>query len=137
MRRHALVALVASPLLGAFAGRLAGPFLARVDDRVALAGRIWQEDSEGLAERTLASEAFRATGKPSAALFAEARGVVQSFRVGGAVFGLWCGLVIGLKLLWLAGVPRNTTYEVDQAHCVACGRCFEYCPREQLRLREQ
>jgi ferredoxin len=28
---------------------------------------------------------------------------------------------------------RRTDYQPDRSNCVACGRCFWYCPSEQAR----
>ena len=121
------------PLLG----RLAGPFLARADHTVQVAARIWQEDSQNLKERTLQSEAFRDTGQPVKELFAEAREIIDTFCVGTAWCGAWCGLVIALKLFGLMRAPRREIYEVDQAQCVSCGRCYTYCPVERQRLETE
>ena len=136
MRRYAFAILLAAPLIGALLGRGTGPFLARAHRTVQLAARVWREDSEALAERTLQSEAFRATGKPATELFAEARAVESRFRTGATWFGAWCGLVLAVKLLSLLRIPRRETYEIDHGRCLACGRCFMYCPRERLRLKE-
>ena len=48
--------------------------------------------------------------------------------------GAWIGLVIGVKLIHLNIRRRRTEYEPDRANCVSCGRCFWYCPNEQVRL---
>ena len=48
--------------------------------------------------------------------------------------GAWIGLVIGVKLIHLSIRRRRTEYEPDRANCVSCGRCFWYCPNEQVRL---
>jgi len=137
MSRRLLVILVLSlPVVGGVSGYLAGPFLARANDTVRLAERIYEEDSAGLAERTLESEAFRATGRPTEELFAEARGVERRFTVGGMLLGLWCGLAASVRLLWAARTPLQEIYDVDVGACLACGRCFMSCPRERLRLKE-
>lgn len=128
----ALVALVAMPL----GGWWAGPSLARVNATVQLAGRIWKEDSEGLAGRTLESETFRAGGRAREDLFADAARIERQFAVGTAILGLWCAVVIGSKLLYrIRPLPREF-YEIDHAQCVVCCRCFLACPREKLRRRE-
>jgi ferredoxin len=121
--------------LCAAAGYAAGPLLSRVDDTVLLAERVWEEDSQGLEEWTLESEAFRNTLEPAEALYARARAVERRYRVGGAALGAWMGLVIGVKLFSLMRVPREDKYYVDQAACVACARCYLSCPREHLRLK--
>jgi formate hydrogenlyase subunit 6/NADH:ubiquinone oxidoreductase subunit I len=43
-------------------------------------------------------------------------------------------LVVGVKLIHLSIRRRRTEYQPDKANCVSCGRCFWYCPVEQLRL---
>jgi len=137
MRRSAVIGLLLLPFAGAILGRLAGPFLARADHTVQVAARIWQEDSQNLKERTLQSEAFRDTGQPVKELFAEAREIIDTFCVGTAWCGAWCGLVIALKLFGLMRAPRREIYEVDQAQCVSCGRCYTYCPVERQRLETE
>ncbi|MHC4407171.1 MAG: hypothetical protein ACYTG0_46760, partial [Planctomycetota bacterium] len=46
----------------------------------------------------------------------------------------WIGLVIGVKMIHLSIRRRRIDYEPDRAGCVSCGRCFWYCPPEQVRL---
>lgn len=130
-----LITVIVLPILAAAVGRWAGPFLARANNTVIGAARLWSEEAQGLDTRTLRTEALRGTGRPKPDIFAEARAVEARFRVGGAWLGAWCGLVVSLKLLALLRVPRRDIYETAQADCVACGRCFLYCPRERLRLK--
>jgi len=103
---------------------------------VQLAARVWKEDSQGLIERTLESEAFRSTGRPTEELYAEARGVAHRMSVGAAFFGAWCGLVVALKFAALKRIKRQESYEIEHSRCMVCGRCFHYCPGERQRLKE-
>ena len=139
MTRH-VAALVVLTLVaaGALLGYFGGGSLASTHRDVKLAARVWEEEAKGLKERTLGSEAFREKHSEAVfpALFRRARAIQQEFRVGGLVFGLWCGLVVAVKALLLSQPDRRTTYDVDSASCVSCGRCFLYCPRERLRLKE-
>jgi NAD-dependent dihydropyrimidine dehydrogenase PreA subunit len=143
-------------LLGAISGWLAGPSLANSNYIVKTAGEVWTEESAATEEDwTLRSEAFRRTGAPqlveywkargmdfnsqSAAidmfglLYAQAGEIRGKFRVGGTVFGVWCGLVVGLSLLSAIKARRRPAYQPDPAHCVACGRCYWSCPVERER----
>jgi formate hydrogenlyase subunit 6/NADH:ubiquinone oxidoreductase subunit I len=43
-------------------------------------------------------------------------------------------LIIAAKLLALSIRHTRTDYEPDRGACVACARCFEYCPNERVRL---
>jgi len=144
----AFAALV--PLLvllgGWFGSRLAGP-LSHMDSTVRLADRIRLEESkpevgrpsgspgdpedrptEEMSDR---SKAFRRTGQAFEELYADAAAVYSRFKAGSWWFGAWVGLVVGLKLLSLALPRRYSEYEADRSLCVACARCFAYCPGEK------
>jgi NAD-dependent dihydropyrimidine dehydrogenase PreA subunit len=94
-------------------------------------------EDEGIVEGTTdASDAFRATGEDVKELYDEASEIIDRFVLGGWLLGGFIGLVVGLKLVGLSVRRQRTDYEADRASCLACGRCFEYCPREHLRLKE-
>ncbi|HOW65692.1 MAG TPA: 4Fe-4S binding protein [Candidatus Paceibacterota bacterium] len=115
---------------GAFGARhLAVPF-SKLHPTVALAERIAAEDAGQIAEPTDASTAFRQTGRPSQELFAEAWRIRERFVFGTTLLGAFIGLVFGIKLVALVFVRLPDTYEPDHAHCLSCGRCYTYCPKE-------
>jgi hypothetical protein len=104
--------LVLLCVLGSGAGYLAAPFFARQHYAVRMAEQLREQEtrdlkSESVAEKIrldLAKESFemqavRTLGLASDQLYAEAREVHRRFRIGSFLFGLWCGLVAGLKLL--------------------------------------
>jgi ferredoxin len=129
-----LVALLpALVLVGGLAGYWGGLGMARIDSRYQLAEQVWAEDAGLRNSQDLASEAFRATEQPSMALHDAAVGQRRKYRLGGMVAGSLFGLVVGLKLIGLATRPRRRNYEPDRGACLACGRCFQYCPKEQSR----
>jgi len=117
-----------------------GSGLRRVTSRmhatVRLAERIYLEDTGKVEDTTDASLAFRATGKEVQELYEEASNIQSDFGLGGWLFGGFVGLVIGLKLIGLSVRRQRKDYEADRASCVACGRCFEYCPKEHARLKK-
>ena len=67
-------------------------------------------------------------------LLATAKSVRDRFRLGGWVCGAWIGLVVGAKLIGLSVRRGRTDYEPERGACLACARCFEYCPNERVRL---
>ncbi|MGD0898749.1 MAG: 4Fe-4S binding protein [Thermoguttaceae bacterium] len=119
--------------LGAVLGRQMETPLARVHPTIRLAERVWLENQALVEDTTEASEAFRNSGQPAAKLYAQAGQISRQIGAGGGWLGAWVGLVIGLKLIHLAIRRRRTDYQPDPINCVACGRCFWYCPSEQAR----
>ena len=135
-RRRLAWMLLALPLLvlasGWLGARLSAP-LSALDARAALADRVWLED-RGQVEGTIdASDAFRQTGDSKHELYLEALALRQRFAKGGWLMGILVGLVLALKLLQFAVKRTRVDYEADRGQCLACGRCFEYCPYEQVR----
>jgi len=108
----------------------------RMHATVRLAERIYLEDTGKAEDTTDASLAFRATGKEPKELYEEASNIRAGFGLGGWFFGGFVGLVIGLKLIAVSVWRKRTDYEAGGAGCLACGRCFKYCPKEHARLKK-
>jgi ferredoxin len=108
--------------------------LSRLHANVSLAEEILLENSGQRTELTDETKAFRASGKPTEELFAEASAIQHQFKVGGWILGGFIGLILCLKLINLFMRRRQSEYYVDKGTCLSCGRCFSYCPYEQVRL---
>ena len=114
--------------------------MSRMHPTVRLADRIYLEESGQAKDTTDASAAFRGTGRSVEELYAETANIQSAVGRGSWILGGFLGLVIGLKLIMHCVRRPRTDYQADKAQCLACGRCFKYCPRERLRLaklREQ
>lgn len=121
--------------IGALAfGALRGP-LARMHMQVQTAERVWLEEQGKVEGETDASKAFRRTGRPPEELYAEALAIRSEFRRVGWGVGAFVGLLVALRLIGVSIRRRRTDYEADRARCLACGRCFEYCPIERRRRK--
>ncbi len=130
--------LVLLPVLiaaGGWAGYQLRGWFAQAHPQVRVAQRIFEEENGQVEGTTDASDAFRATGRPKAELYADAAQIRDRFAIGGALFGAFVGLVIGGRLLSLSVKRQRTEYEADPAGCLACGRCYAYCPKEHERLK--
>ncbi|MFH1737687.1 MAG: 4Fe-4S binding protein, partial [bacterium] len=138
--RACLVFMVAlAPILivlGGWVFSLAGASLSRMDSAVRLAEQIVLEDSDQVEIFTDASKAFRETGQPKEVLFREAQLLRKQFSTGAWILGGFMGLVIACKLIGLSIFRRKIDYEVDPGGCLACGRCFSYCPQEIKRQKK-
>ena len=53
------------------------------------------------------------------------------------IAGALIGLVIGLTLIGLSVKRNRKHYEIDLAGCVACGKCFSYCPQNNIKKHEE
>lgn len=128
-RRFVLLVPVIT-LAGALAGYLMHEPLSRMHPTVSLSERVAAEDLELLSEQTLESETFRTGGTTVEQLHAEAGALRSQFKLGGALFGAFLGLVVGLKLVGLSVVRKRTVFEPHRETCFSCGRCYPYCPVE-------
>lgn len=136
-KRQLVLVLFAAPLLVAvfawLGTKLDGP-LSRMDPEVRLAEQVRREDTGETETTSDASDAFRNTGQPASELYQAAVVRREQFGTQGGWLGAWVGLVLGVKLLHLSLRRRRTEYEPERSGCVSCGRCFWYCPVEQVRL---
>lgn len=137
--RGALVLLLAAlPLLTgamAFAGARLGPWLAKGHPRVALAEQVDREQQGIARETTDHSDAFRASGEKVEALFADADARRAAMTLGSGIAGACVGLWLSLRLIGLGLRRTRRDYTADPAACLACGRCYEWCPVELERRR--
>ncbi len=136
--KRLLAALLALPILVGlfgFIGYQIGPKFASWNRDVRLAELLYAEetklvDSFGSFPET---RTVIQTGMPYNDVYRQALSVIERFRTAGLWLGVWIGSVIGLKLVFLTRRRRRTDYTVDPARCVACGRCFWYCPNQKER----
>ncbi|MCK5174810.1 MAG: hypothetical protein KAR47_15555, partial [Planctomycetes bacterium] len=63
--------------------------------------------------------------------------VRKQFSLGGWFAGAFVGFVIAAKLIGSIIRWHRTEYTANAAGCLACGRCFKYCPKEQVRLKKK
>jgi len=128
-----LILLALAPLLvagGTGAGWLSGAAVAHTHPDVALAADLARATPE-TEDLYPGIEAFKRTGLTREQADARADATITRFRRGCAGAGLFIGLVIALRLLGLTRLQRRSLHEADRIRCVACGRCFAACPKNQ------
>lgn len=138
VRRLALILLV-MPLaigLGAWAGSRLDSVIARGDIRVAIAERVFLEDSGAVEGTILESDSFRETGESTEALVQTGLATRKAVRTGGWIMGGFVGAVLCMKLLGLSVYRKVKDYQPDPELCLSCARCFSSCPHEQQRRKE-
>ncbi len=134
---YLLLLLPVFMLFGGWLGTRVSDPLSRMHPTVRLAEQIWSEDTGDTQDSTDASDAFRSTGRSKYELYDEALQIKNQFAWGSGLLGAFVGLVICLKLIFLAISRRRSDYEVNRGTCISCARCFAYCPVEHERLKER
>ena len=76
-------------------------------------------------------EAYYMEGRTMEDLAASADAVRAQFRTISTWCGAFMGLVLSIALIRFSVKRRRETYEIDMSSCVACGKCFEYCPQNK------
>ena len=136
-RTRLVLLLALSPVMVAaagWAGRGLGVPLSRLHPESQLAERIRLEETGQVEGTTDASDAFYSTGRPRQELYAAALALHERFSVAGMLLGGWVALVIAVKLIHTNLRRQRSEYSAEKGNCVSCGRCFWYCPAEQVRL---
>jgi polyferredoxin len=123
-------------LTGWLTSHLSSSF-SRMHATVRLADRIWLEETGQVQDTIDESDAFRTTGQTVEELYQQSMDLQQTFYRGCWMLGAFAGLVLGLKLIQLSVRRHRTEYQTNRMTCLSCGRCFQYCPREQVRLKER
>jgi polyferredoxin len=136
-KRLALLVVFLPALLAACAwtGHLFSRPASRLHPTVSLADVLLRNEGKSRPTGALTPEEHaleRARSNPQEILNAAAS-IEHKFATGGWFFGGWIGLVIGAKLISLSIRRQRTDYQPDRGSCVACARCFEYCPNELVR----
>jgi NosR/NirI family transcriptional regulator, nitrous oxide reductase regulator len=137
-RRRLSLAILLLPILllggGWFGAKLGSP-AARLNPTVTLAERYLTEKKSPvpLGVQTAAALSLSRADQDPKGLLTRAVEIRGRFQRAGQWFGVWLGLVLGVKLIFLSLRQRRTDYEPDRGGCLACARCFASCPNERMR----
>ena len=120
---------------GAWGGYHLHPKLAMNHPTVRLAQQV---QNHGSAEDiTDEIKAFYTSGQSLEELTSMAGDTQKQFAVGAALTGGAIGLIAGFTLLMHSIFWKRSEYEAQRTGCVACGRCYNYCPQHRKWLSEK
>lgn len=85
-------------------------------------------------EKDIYLDAFYASGTSKDDLKMESIRIQKQFDIGCWILGLFLGLALGIGFIKLSRVSKTNTYIPDQGKCVACARCYKYCPVDNPTL---
>ncbi len=61
----------------------------------------------------------------------------KQFAFGSSIVGGWIGLIAALSLIHYSIFWKRHEYEAQRTGCVACGRCYNACPRHRQWLQNK
>ncbi|HOQ03959.1 MAG TPA: 4Fe-4S binding protein [Anaerohalosphaeraceae bacterium] len=118
--------------LGGWLGYRVHPRLAAGHPSAELARQVRLRQAGLMTEPTDMVRAFEVSGRTLRSLWAQEAEVFRRFAWGGLLAGVFVGFVAGVKLIQMSIHFKRTDYEADRAGCLACGRCFAFCPRHRI-----
>lgn len=132
--RRLVIYFLILPLMtvaGAVLLRTASADLSRANKDVHLYDLVMQQEADPQDELSLELEAFYGQGRTLDDLTEKYQKVQADFKLYATIAGALIGLVLGLTLINLSVKRTRKQYRIDPAACVACGKCFSYCPQNK------
>lgn len=132
--RRLVIYFLILPLMtvaGAVLLRTASADLSRANKDVHLYDLVMQQEADPQDELSLELEAFYGQGRTLDDLTEKYQKVQADFKRYATIAGALIGLVLGLTLINLSVKRTRKQYRIDPAACVACGKCFSYCPQNK------
>ncbi|MDR0560123.1 MAG: 4Fe-4S binding protein [Prevotellaceae bacterium] len=132
--RRILIYLVTLPLItlvGAVTLRTSSDLLSKTNKKVQLYDIVTDNNEQNPKDENYELEAFLGQGGKVEELALEVNEIKQKFKLYSTVAGAVIGIITGIMLINLSLKRTRKNYEIDDAACVNCGRCFEYCPQNR------
>ncbi|GAB6010906.1 4Fe-4S binding protein [Viscerimonas tarda] len=126
--------LIVLPLIcitGALILRTMSDSLSTAHRDVRLYEQVMQNEQEPQNLLSPDLEAFYGQGGTVEEITERATEIQAGFKTYSTIVGGLIGLVIGLTLIGLSVKRSRKTYEIDDAKCVNCAKCFSYCPQNK------
>jgi len=129
-----LVYFVVLPIVifaGALLMRHVSGNLSRINRDVRLYDMVTFHETHPQNALSVDLEAFYGQGGTVEELTQRYDAIQADFKFYSTIAGALIGLVIGLALIGLSVKRTRKEYEIDHSNCIACGRCFGYCPQNK------
>jgi len=125
------VVLPVMMFLGAILMRSMSDAFSRVNKNVRLYEMVLENETQPQEVQSLELQAFYGQGGSIEKLTSGIGKIQQKFKLYSTIMGVFLGSIIGLTLIGLSLKRSRKHYEIDDANCVNCGRCFSYCPQNK------
>ncbi|MDR2969163.1 MAG: 4Fe-4S binding protein [Tannerellaceae bacterium] len=118
--------------VGAFLMRSVSGDLSRANKDVRLYDMVMLHEADPQDVLSIDLETFYGQGGTVEALTATYQGIQADFKLYATIAGALIGFVIGITLIGLSVKRTREQYDINGANCVACGKCFGYCPQNSI-----
>ena len=122
---------------GALLMRSISADLSSTNKDVRLYNMVVQHEANPQDVLSLELEAFYGHGETVEDLTEKYERIQADFKFYSTIAGGLIGFVIGFTLISLSVKRTRKQYEIDHADCIACGRCFSYCPQNNTNLNKK
>jgi len=122
-------------LAGALIMRSISDSLSQPHIDVRLYNQAMQNEEKPQDILSLDLETFYGQGGTLEELTGRVEVIKEDFKFYSTIAGGFIGLTIGLMLISLSVKRSRKLYEIDDAACVNCARCFSYCPQRLCRVK--
>ena len=126
--------LIFLPLMiaaGAITMYLLSDKFSKVNSEVRLYDMVIENETQPQMLQSLELQAFYGQSRTVEELSAQVSEIKKDFQIYSTIIGAFFGLIIALTLISLSIKRTRKSYEIDNANCLCCGRCFKYCTRNK------
>ena len=122
---------------GALTMRMLSDSLSRTHKEVRLYEMVLENEQNPQEIQSLELQAFYGQERDVESLAEQVVAIKREFRLYATIAGVLLGIVFGFSLIGLSIKRTRKKYEINDAQCVNCARCFSYCPQNQGRIQEK
>ena len=113
--------------------RMVSDSLSTIHKEVRLYEMVVEHEQNPQDMLSLELEAFYGLERTAEDLSEQVELIKQEFQLYGTIAGAFLGIVFGCVLIGLSVKRTRKQYEIEDAQCVNCARCFNYCPQNNNR----
>ena len=117
---------------GAVIMNSASPSLAGANKDIRLYEQVMRNEADPQNVQPVDVETFFAQGGTIVELEERAAAIMRRFKTYSTITGGFIGIIVAFTLIGLSVKRTRKNYEIDGAACINCGRCFGYCPQNEL-----
>jgi ferredoxin len=134
--KRILVYLLILPLMAAVGGvtmRMLSDTLSTTHKEVRLYEMVMENEENPQEIQSLELQAFYGQERTVESLAEQVTVIKREFQFYATIAGIFLGIVFGFSLIGLSLKRTRKQYEINDAQCVNCARCFSYCPQNRIK----